>query len=244
MIVFLNLLFFSNFYLKKAGAVGVAYAILSLLLIFFAISRGDIADLCWFLPNILLFFVFFFIYLDVKKCGVIKKKAKKKKKPFLPLIFIKYFIFVISMTLFMFLSTVGIHELGHVLTAQYYGCEEGKAIIYDINKMPHAEMGCDENYNETVISFGGLAATLIMAALFFFIGGDFLRIIAYYILGLSLFIAYDDLLSMGLTYNLVVPVMLISVIIIGLAIVKVSSYYLNQHETFCKNEGKHEKKNN
>ena len=66
-----------------------------------------------------MFLTFYLIYLDIKNLGIAEKKkfTKKKKVGMLNFanVFAKFFIFIISITAFMLLSTVALHEFGHAM---------------------------------------------------------------------------------------------------------------------------------
>jgi hypothetical protein len=240
MIVFLELVFFSNLYLKKAGFAGLFYTIISIIFLILISLDFQLLNLLWFVPNILMFFVLYLIYLDVKNLGILEKKKvlKKKKIVFLNLVnvFAKFFIFIISITGFILLSTLALHEFGHAMVAQYYGCEHTKAVIYDIIDYPHTEIRCSSYYNDTLLTLGGLLATLTIGLIFLLAGGAFTTRLSYLIFGFSLLISYGDLTDLGISKNIIATIIFLSLIIIIIAIVKLSSFHLKQQEIF--KEGK------
>ena len=75
-LVFLNLLIFSNFYLKIAGFFGLVYSSISIFFLFFTSLNFVFFDFLWFIPNILMFVVFYTIFLDIKKLGICKQFYK------------------------------------------------------------------------------------------------------------------------------------------------------------------------
>ncbi len=235
-IVFLDLVIFANFYLKTSGYFGIAYTILSALFLLLIISGVEPSGLLWFIPNTILFFVFLFIFLDIKNLGIIKSEKSKGKKP--PtifsyiLLFFKFLLFIMSISPFVLLSTISIHEVGHALSAQYYGCEYSKAVIYDILGSPHTEIRCSSEYNDTVLTLGGVLAPFIFLLIFLLIGNEFTTKISWLILGFSLLISYGDLNSLSISKNIVFGVMFIAYIIILLSIVKLSIFFLKQQNLF------------
>ncbi|MBI3027251.1 hypothetical protein HYY70_03985 [Candidatus Woesearchaeota archaeon] len=230
-IVSLELILFSNFYLKNAGYSGVAYVILSVAMSALAFYGVEAINLFWFLPNIAMFFALLFICLDVKNLGIIRRIERKRYKKvkawdYLGL-FSKFFVFMASISAFIFVSSIAIHELGHAFVAQYYGCGQFKAVIYDIIA-PHTEIKCDVYYNDFVLTAAGIAATTTIGLLFILTGGAFIRGISYLIFGFGLLISYGDLVELQVSKNIIYVTMLLSVIIITIAIVKISAYNLKQ----------------
>lgn len=231
LIVFLDLAFYSNFYLKKAGIIGISYVVACALLLAFTFLGTKFYNLFWFIPNILMYLVFLFIYLDVKNLGIIKKENHHKKKKFINLayaaVFVRFLVYMISISAFIFVSTISIHELGHALVAQYYGCGEFKAVIYDIIA-PHTEIRCDTYYNNITLTMAGVAATLLVGLVFILTGGEFIRGISYLLFGFGLLVSYGDLIDLEISKNIISVVLLASAILIIMAVVKISVYQLRR----------------
>lgn len=234
-ITFLELVFFSNAYLRWAGYVGLSYAAASVLLLTLTFIGKEAHKLFWFIPTSLLFFVFLLIYLDVTNLGIIKKEKIKQRKKILIFAYAnvlgKFLIFITTISAFILVSTVAIHELGHALIAQYYGCGQFKAVIYDIIA-PHTEIRCESAYNNIVLTLGGLAATLVIALMFILTGGQFTAGLSYLLFGFGLLISYGDLTDLGISKNIIAVVLFSSLIIIILTIIKISVYYLKQQDIF------------
>lgn len=234
-ITFLELVFFSNFYLRWAGYIGLSYAVASILLLALTFIGEEAHKLFWFIPAALMFFIFLLIYLDVTNLGVIKSEKLKQKKKNLILsyanVFVKFFIFITTISAFILVGTIAIHELGHALTAQYYGCNQFKAVIYDIIA-PHTEIRCESAYNNTVLTFGGIAASLVIALIFILTGGQFTEGLSYLMFGFGLLISYGDMADLGISKNIIAVVLFLSLIIIMLAVIKISIYHLRQQDIF------------
>jgi hypothetical protein len=236
LIIFANLLFFLNHYLRKAGLIGLCYSIVSILFLAFAFLGLEGFRTLKFIPNILMFFVFWFLYLDVKKCGMIgKKKTKRRIKSLMIFtLFFKYLIFIFTISMFIMLSTVAIHEMGHAIVSQYYGCTYAKAVVYDTAKSPYTEMRCDSYYNDVILTLGGIGATLVVVFLFLLTGGEFINRMTMLMLGFSLLVAYGDLIELGISINVVAIVIFTSMIIITLSIMRISLYYIKRESQICK----------
>ncbi len=235
LIVSMDLVLFSNYYLKRAGYFGILYSFTSLIPLGFVLFGGEPSVMVWFIPNMALFFMLLSFYFDVKNCGVtVRMKRCSRYRIFLPLLFFKFFIFIMSMSSFIFLSTIAIHELGHSLAAQYYGCQKSKSIIYDLSDRPHTEMVCEGYYNDTVISLAGIILTLVVSFVFLFTGGEFTTIVSYIIFGFSLLIGYGDLIGLGVSVSIVFTIMFVALIFLIAGVVRLSTYYIRHQKSFYK----------
>ncbi|MEK6808540.1 MAG: hypothetical protein AABY14_02540, partial [Nanoarchaeota archaeon] len=166
---------FTNY--LSAGYFGISYAIISLAFLFIYLWSKLSYQLWWFIPHTLNLLILLFIFSGIKKLGVDKPpKRKMHNHPILSIIllYLKYIMFIVSMSGFIFLSTVSIHEVGHVFIAKYYGCEDTKAIIYDWGNYPHAEIKCRNSYNDTIITLGGILSTFIVIIIFLLSGNEFI----------------------------------------------------------------------
>ncbi|MEA2036429.1 MAG: hypothetical protein U9O94_02895 [Nanoarchaeota archaeon] len=235
MIVSIELVLWSNYHLKKAGYFGVIYSALSILFLVFVFIGKAPSSMYWFIPNIAMLMVFSLFYLDVKNCGIIVKPRRLKAENLeLLFIFVKFLVFVFSVSAFIFLSTVAVHELGHALAAQYYGCEMGKAVIYDVIDKPHTEIMCTGYYNDVIVTSAGILLTLLVGSAFFLTGGGFIKIISYLIFGYALLVSYGDLKDLGVSSNIVAAVMFLSFVVIAIGVTRLSIDYIKQQSKFYK----------
>ncbi len=243
-IVFLELVIISKLYLKKAGIAGLAYSVLSMIIILDIYKGNNSYDLVWFIPNIGLIFVLYYIMKDIRYLGILKEYTRNKINNKILLIekISRFILFIITITGFIFLSTIALHEMGHAIAAQYYGCEHTKAVIYDVINAPHTEIFCGSDYNETIITLAGFFATITTGLLFFLAGGRFTSILSYIILGLSLIISNSDLSELGLSSNIIAAISIAGLIIMVIATIKLSIYYIKQ-EGFILNKRNINKKN-
>ena len=146
-------------------------------------------------------------------------------------VFAKFFIFIISITAFMLLSTVALHEFGHAMIAQYYNCEHTRAVIYDVVLSPHTAVQCS-SYNDVLFTLGGLMATFIIGLIFLLTGSQFTTRLSYLIFGFALLISYGDLTDLRVSKNTIAAAIFLSLIIIIISIIRLSSFYLKQQEIF------------
>lgn len=99
-----------------------------------------------------------------------------------------YLLFYISvMGALIFIATVSLHEIGHVLVGNYFGCTEGRGIIIDL-KVPgaYAEMSCPEGSPRGLIAAGSMLLVMPFAGAFFLLCRFSERHFSWVILGLGL----------------------------------------------------------
>lgn len=235
MIVFLELSILSNYYLRLAGYYGLSYGVLSTIfstLLLLGVEPGKVP---WFLPMIGMALSLVFIYLDVRNLGITKDNAfqNRKRIPILNYVevFAKFLIFIISINGFLLVSTIAIHELGHALVAQYYGCEQFKAVIYDISS-PHTEIKCGGYYNDAILTLAGIMITSVAGLVFAITGNKYAKGFSFLIFGYGLLIAYSDLLVAGISQNMAIVVFVGSLLTIIITVVKLCFSYLHEEEIF------------
>jgi hypothetical protein len=130
-----------------------------------------------------------------------EEKIKLEKRSYL-FDFLKYFIFIVILTNFIFIGTITIHEAGHFVFSKIVpGCSFGK-IVYEGN-LPHTEILCDNSPNsENMVLLGGILLPILISLLFLFGGGTFMKEIALLIFGFNFVITYQDLLDLGFSKNI------------------------------------------
>ena len=232
-IVFLDVIFYSNYHLKRAGVFGLVYVLFCTLFLALDFFNFDYVSLPWFIPGIFMFLVLYFIFKDVKELKILKDIKPKSRKNFIlgsAEVYIKFMIFIVSISSFIFISTISVHELGHVMVAKFYECEHTKAVIYGIMGAAHTEIQCSSYYNNTLLTLSGLFSTLAISLIFFLTGGGFTKRLSFLILGFSLLIMYGDLRDLHMSSNIIVAVIFLSLIIVTLSVLYISRHYLkNQH---------------
>ncbi|MDD5086539.1 MAG: hypothetical protein PHV16_02190, partial [Candidatus Nanoarchaeia archaeon] len=110
-----DLFLISEKLMRKIGMFLILFSFLSILILI--IFKNNLSAIIWFLPNIVLFIVFFLFVKNIEAWGSNQntEKISKKKKASYPLLFIKFVVFVSLITILSLLSTIVIHELGHFL---------------------------------------------------------------------------------------------------------------------------------
>ena len=223
-----DLFLLSDKLLRKAGIFSLFYSLISIfLLITVSMSPSKIIS---FIPNTILFIVFLLFVLDIENWGSKQKKEQKQKKRKIiyPFLFMKFIIFMSFVTIFALLSTIALHEMGHALAGQYYGCERSRAVIYDLSDLPHTEMICTGYYNDTIITLAGVFLPIIIGIIFLLTGSSFTANLSYLIFGFSLIIPSLDLESLNVSQSSIFLVILLGFVILLYGIVKLSVSYVKQ----------------
>lgn len=237
LILFLDLEFFSHRYLRIVGIAGIFYCIISLSFLVF-IYLGNKLELT-FMPDILMVYVFYNLMQHTKSCE--RRIRHILKKTPLPLQVIKFFLFIAALTLFMMFGTLAIHEIGHALTAKFYGCSYS-AVVYQSGYFPYTDVGCSNKPNNWVILIGGMGLTSALALIFFLTGDEFIKYTSYLIFALGIIIASKDFIELGLSQNIIFVLYVIAIILIILSISKIVIFYIREFKKtriiFCQKECK------
>jgi len=95
---------------------------------------------------------------------------------------------LILLNVAVFLSTLSLHEFGHVIVGMYTGCESGKVILYDSGQPgPYAELMCSDGVDERYALTGSLLVTILFGSLFLFLKGSPQRNLFFVIIGFAIF---------------------------------------------------------
>ena len=101
---------------------------------------------------------------------------------------------LILLNIAMFLSTLSLHEMGHVLVGMYTGCESGKVILYDSGQSgPYAELMCSDGVDDRYALAGSIAATTMFGSLFLFLKRSPQRNLFFVIIGFGIFFGALDI---------------------------------------------------
>jgi len=198
---------------KKVGYFGIFYSSLSLIFQIFSLFRaGSLYMFSFFSMIIFLILVFIFVR-DLKKSPPVFRTHIKKyeKKPY-ALTFLRYFVFILVLTNFVFIATITLHELGHFTLSKFYDCQY-RRIVYEEN-LPHTEILCKDLFNSSMIILGGIFLPFLLAIFLFIVGGKFLKEIAFLILGFNLIASNKDFLDLGMSDNLVVATIIFGALLL------------------------------
>jgi len=107
---------------------------------------------------------------------------------------------IASMVLFnigIILSTLALHEVGHVLLGMYVGCDSGRAIIFDTKQEgPYAELICSNDVNYSIAYSGSLLLTTAFGTIFLFLRKSPQKNLFLVVLGFSILFASLDIASL------------------------------------------------
>ncbi len=197
---------------RTVSYIGVAYASLIILFTFFVFfGVGDPYLLAF--PGMILFGVFAYYFMrDVGQFSIHTTQKKETTDSQLSL-FVRYFVYLIVMLNLVFFTTIGVHELGHVLSARYHGCDS-RAVVYEEGSYPYSEIFCDTLDSQTNIALAGPILPLVAALILLLIGGSLIRPVAVLIMGFNLLASYQDLLELGLSPNLVIAATFIGCVLL------------------------------
>ncbi|HIG94034.1 MAG TPA: hypothetical protein HA229_00285 [Nanoarchaeota archaeon] len=204
---------------QALGYFGMFYSILGLsfetLLIF---QIGNVYLLNLLLNLVFCFFIFIFIK-DLQKIPLVSKEDLNKgpRPPFL--VILGHLFFIIIFVNFIFIGTIGIHEFGHFSISKFYNCDYRK-IVYE-DDFFRTEVLCDGKIDNSLVLLGGILAPFLLAILLFFIGGKFMKEMAFLLSGFNFLAIAKDLQDFGLSQNLIFAVLLLggSFLIYGIIII-------------------------
>ncbi|NCN86660.1 hypothetical protein GW932_02410 [archaeon] len=188
LLIFLEFVFRGDVY-RKVGYLGLVYSLVSIILnLFLLVGIGDV-QIFGFISMVLFFSLIYFFIEDLRKYSILPKSEVKERGYFLSLI--SHLVFIITLTNFVFIGTIGIHESGHLLTSKFFDCDYGK-IVYEGNLF-HTETLCRDPSATPFVSLGGILLPLLVAVILLLLKGKFLKEVALLILGFNLISVSRDL---------------------------------------------------
>jgi len=178
----------------------------------------------------LLFLVFAGYFLkDVKEYPLKFTESHFTKKESSLLLFIKYFIFIIVLTNFVLISTIGVHELSHVLVSRFYECES-KSIFYEDGKYPYSEIVCDDLSGKNPIALSGVLIPILVGLILLVIGGNFIKAVSFLIIGFNLIASYKDFQEVGFTSNILLVSSVIGMIFLFIGLVFLAKSRMHEND--------------
>jgi hypothetical protein len=143
---------------------------------------------------------------------------------------IKFILFIASISFFVAAGTIAIHELGHSLTARYYGCPYSP-IIFVPGELPNTEISCLEQGNLSTITFAGLLSTTILSLVLFFTTRKILKYISILIFAIGIIAAAIDLASMEINKVIIFMFNTAAYVLIALSTIKISYLYYKENKS-------------
>ncbi|MBI2546712.1 hypothetical protein HYV81_06050 [Candidatus Woesearchaeota archaeon] len=224
----LDLVFFTSDYLKKAGFAGLAFFTASLAISLLSSTNLGIA---WFIPLSFLCLFYYYISKDPFVCEFTHEHPPASHS--LIKSTLKLLGYSCSLTFIILFAVIAIHELGHALAAEYYGCESAKAVVYDMLALPHTEIKCQNApVNMTLITLAGLVITLLIGFLILLVrldGASFSLLF----LSFSIFLSYGDLIEMGVSASIVLFLYLIAISMLVYGYLSLTQEYLKKNQMLC-----------
>jgi hypothetical protein len=144
------------------------------------------------------------------------------------ILIIKFLLFMVSVSIFVALGTMTIHEMGHVIVSRVYGCTTSQ-IIFNFGELPYTEVGCIENTNMTFILLAGLISTSIISIVMFFSGRYITRYISGIIFSIGLLASTIDLYFLNQNIIIITIINIIAYLLLVLSIIKISMLYFKEY---------------
>lgn len=196
MVLFIILISSSDF--VKSSKFAIFYCSVSLIFQLILLFKNQFFS--WMSPisNIFFFAFIFFFLSDLKKLPpiLIHKKQKYHENTYL-FDFLRYFVFILILTNFIFIGVLGIHEGGHFFVSKMIPECNLEKIVYDGNLL-RTEILCGESINDIrKVLLGGIGLPLLVALLFLFGGGTFMKEVSLLIVGFDILISYKDFIDLG-----------------------------------------------
>lgn len=201
MVLFILLISVPNF--TRISKFAIFYCSISLLLEITFLFKNQPSPIIGLISNLFFFLFIFFFLMDIKYIHILNSNKKIKfKKSYYLFDFLRYFIFIVILTNFVFVGTLAIHEGGHFFVSKLATDCELERIIYD-GSLPHTEILCNNSPDSlNKIIFGGIFLPVLVAFLFFFGGGTFMKEISLLIMGFDILISYKDFIDLGFSQTI------------------------------------------
>ena len=205
LIIILSFVSFSNIH-KKLNQTPIIYAIASILAYLLIILNQDLIPLMILITS---FLFLLFTRLFTRRLRESPPNFLENYKENSPIFqFLKHIVFIIILTNFVFIGTIGIHESGHALSSKFSNCENVR-VMFSMGDTPHTISECPNEKSESLLLLGGPIFPLIIAILLFFSGGKFIKEIAIQIFSFNLIISYKDLITLGVSEAITTAIFLI-----------------------------------
>jgi hypothetical protein len=219
-IMILFIILISIPYFSRISKSAILYTSVSIFLQIPLLIRNEFSSTAILISNLFFFIFLLFFIKDLKTIPQIsyEKNIKLKYNRYI-FDFLRYFVFIIILTNFIFIGVLAIHEAGHFFVSKLSPDCDLERIVYEGN-LPHTEILCSTPTDSSMnrIIFGGIFLPVIVALLFFFGGGTFMKEISLLILGFDILISYKDFIDLGFSQNISIFFSIFGVIIILLAI--------------------------
>lgn len=232
LVILLIFIMFSFWYThyRNISLLGIIYSVfslISLLLVLFNIGNLYIYSI---ISNLIFLYIIYLMVNFFKKFKFFKREHYDFKSESKLFLYFRYFIFIITITNLVFISTIAIHEFGHFVASKYYGCE-GTKIIYEDN-MPYTETLCKDSENRIIFLLAGILFPIMLGIFLFIIGGIIIRDISVLIIGFNLIASYRDFIELGLTDNVILMLSMFGILLLFLGIILLARSRIEEYGLF------------
>jgi hypothetical protein len=202
MILFILLLSISDF--GRSCKFAILYSSISLFLQILLLFQNQFSPIVSLISNVFFFIFLFFFLRDIRRLSEIffeRRTLRLRHNNYL-FDFLRYFVFIIILTNFIFIGVLAVHEGGHFMVSKLNPNCDLERIVYE-GTLPHTEILCNNSAISTnSIIFGGIFIPIIVALLLFFGGGTFMKEISLLIIGFDILVSYKDFLDLGFSTSI------------------------------------------
>lgn len=199
---------------RKVGYLGFLFSVVSLIFSLFLFLGMEFASVFIFVSGLALFWLFYVFVVDLKKYAILPPKYDHERG-YLFVLF-GHLIFVIAFVNFIFIGTIGVHEVGHYGVSQFFDCEGGR-IIYE-NSLFHTEAVCGSEESIFYVTLGGVILPLLIAGMLFLLRGKFFREVALMVVGFNLASISRDLRAIFVSENFIVLALILGILFVVLGV--------------------------
>ncbi len=219
LIMILFILSFSIPHFERISKFAILYSSISLFLQILLMFQNEFSPIFSLISNSFFFAFLIFFIEDLRRFSysLYERKVRLKKNYYI-FDFLRYFVFLVILTNFIFIGVLSIHEGGHFVVSKLDSDCALQKIVYEGN-LPRTEILCANSPGSMgKILLGGLLLPLIIAALFFIAGGTFMKEISLLILGFNILIGFKDFVELGFSKGLSTSFSIFGAFVVLLAI--------------------------
>jgi hypothetical protein len=218
---FFHLEFTNHATFKRISYFGMAYggALIIVSLVNY-LSGMQYVKSFWFIPYAFLSYIAFSLF-RAKDLYITPFENVPRQVP-LALEVVKLGLFVVGLSIFIMLGTLGVHELGHSLVAKTFGCST--ETVFDIG-FAKTHVVCDSTTGSTLIALGGFALTMLISLVIYMVGNDFAKRMSFMMFAFSFIISSDDFIVLKLPYSLMIIALFVTAILVAYGLVRIVQEY-------------------
>ena len=139
----------------------------------------------------------------------------------------RFIIFMIAFNVFLVIATASLHELGHFLASEHFGCQY-QGLSYMSGMHPSMRIACPTDSQISKITLAGIISTSFIALLLYVLRNPLVRYLSMIIFSLGVIIATTDLFYLGLHFLVIIVLNLASYLIFSLAMIKIILIYFHR----------------